>query len=264
MYRFTANFITFFTAGIEGDFISESNRKTVLINLFTIIAIIFFVFYTYRAIELDIPVLAIIYALLSIYCIVIFLFLRITKNTLFSIHALVFALFALEIMFLIRNGSTKLNIPSYYLFPGIYWYYIFPIFSLFSLGNRNGLVYNVLLIGISIIFFNIDSPYTLFYDSEFIIRFLSVYCVIFAFTYFSEFIREKTYNSYQKAEKENQILLAEQICHNVVLKDKNEQLNSLNNEIIAQQILLHDLNEELVKKNMVITDNRDQLKELIA
>ena len=133
MNRFKQNLYNFLSANIRGSLIYEDVRKVTLINLFAICGIFYLLFYSHRMYMLGDYMLSYIY----IYCILIIVlmqvYLRLRKKILFVSHVLVFCLFCLEIFFLLRNGATRLNLSSYYVFPGIYWYYIFRQFPSFSI-----------------------------------------------------------------------------------------------------------------------------------
>jgi len=188
------------------------------------------------------------------------IYLRYKRKIKFVSHVLVFSLFCLELFFLKRNGSTLLNIKSYYIFPGIYWYYIFPPFSLFLLGRKTGSIYNIILIVITLWVFTLDSPYTKLYDTEFKIRVLSIYSAIFFFAFFFESIRTVTFDAFKKMQEKNVLYSKRIVENNKDLKKKNEELLMLTEEVRVQMDYLKDLNLMLEVKNKKIISQNLQLE----
>lgn len=192
-------------------------------------------------------------SLIYIYCIVVIIlmqiYLRLRRRLLFVSHILVIGLISLELFFLFRNGSTDLKLSSYYVFPGIYWYYIFPPFSLFMLGRKVGSIYNIALIGFTILFFSTNLFDGHLYDKEFKIRLLSVYSAIFFFSFFFESIRSITFRAYEQTYSKKVKYLKVISDKNSTLKVTNQELSNLSEEFKTQNEYLKVLNKELVDQN---------------
>jgi signal transduction histidine kinase len=73
------------------------------------------------------------------------------------------------------------------------WYFTFPLFSSFLLGSKKGAVATILLLLLAIIFFAVDFdlPYLTHYSKDFIIRFIPSFFLILTFSYAFEYFREK-------------------------------------------------------------------------
>lgn len=176
-------------------------------------------------------------------------YLRLRKRITIVSHVLVIALFCLEIFFLKRNGSTDLHLKSYYVFPGVYWYYLFPPFSIFLLGRKTGTVYNIILIVVTIIYFSLPLANNHLYDYEFEVRFISIYSAIFFFAFFFESIRATTFKAYEITHDKNTKYLKLISIKNAYLKKNNQELSNLAEEIKAQMEYLKVLNFELQDQN---------------
>ena len=78
---------------------------------------------------------------------------------------------------------------------GHLWYYTFPLFSAFLLGSKQGAVATFTLIIPSVLFFFLPferEGILAHYSTDFIIRFLPSFFVVFAYSYAFESLREKT------------------------------------------------------------------------
>ncbi len=186
-------------------------------------------------------------------------YLRLTKKIQHASHILVFALLGLEIFFLFRNGNTLLNLQSYYIFPGIYWYYIFPPFSLFLLGRKMGSYYNIALIGFTVFFFYTDIFNNHLYDSEFKIRLLSVYSAIFFFSFLFETIRAITFKAFERTYSKKVKYLKIISAKNSAMKHTNNELAHISEEFKTQNDYLKELNHELIEQNERIAEQNIQL-----
>ncbi len=224
-----------FSFGESKLLITESNRKALTINMFGIFSVVLLIFYAYRSFLTDLESLALLYVILSFFVILIILYLNFTKKIEIASHLMVIALFSLEIFFLIRNGFVDLGDIGYYIFPGIYWYYIFPLYSFFLVGFRKGIIYNSALLGITILFFILDIEYNVNYTNEFRIRFLSVYMAILGLTLIFEIIRKKTFEAFGDSEKKNLELI--------------DEIKSQNHEILKMVVELSGKNKQIEEKN---------------
>lgn len=239
----------FLASGLRGSLIYEDVRKVTLINLFALCGIFYLLFYSHRMWLLNDPKLSLIY----IYCIIVIIlmqvYLRLKKRIQFVSHILVVGLMCLELFFLFRNGSTNLNLSSYYVFPGIYWYYIFPPFTIFLLGRKVGSFYNIALVGFTIFFFTTNYFDSQLYDREFKVRLLSVYSAIFFFSFFFESVRKITFDAFEKTYSKKIKYLKLISSKNIALRSANKELSQLSEEFKTQNDYLKVLNKELVDQN---------------
>ncbi len=258
--RIEKKFYSFLSSGIRGTSVNEDVRKITLITLFSLCAVFYLLFYSYRMSLSGDYKLSYIYIYLVLVIILMQVYLRIRKRILIVCHVLVLCHIFLELFFLVRNGSTILNITSYYIFPGIYWYYTFPLFSIFLLGRKMGSFYNIVLITITLIFFSVDSPINKLYDFEFKVRLLSIYSVLFFFAFFFESIRLVTYNAFKRMQDKNVEYTKRILEKNKALKRKNDDLLMLTEEVQVQMDFLKDLNVMLEDKNQKIVSQNLQLE----
>lgn len=242
-------FYGFLSSNIRGSLIFEDVRKATLINLFALCGIFYLLFYSHRAWVQGEPRLTIIYIYCTIVIVIMLVYLRLRKRIQLVSHVLVISLMALELYFLFRNGSYKLNLSSYYIFPGVYWYYIYPPFSIFLIGRKVGTVYNVILIGFTIFFFSSNYFNNELYDREFEVRFISIYSAIFFFSFFFETIRKFTFNAFEQTYNKKTQYLKVISKKNLILKKTNKEISHLSEEFKTQNEYLKVLNKELVDQN---------------
>jgi len=132
-------------------------------------------------------------------------------NRTLGIFDLLVALVLLTILFLLRRRGYHI-FYSYlgvifagalycYLFAsggvngtGHLWYYTFPLFTSFLLGSKRGAIATSVLFAIACLIFIIENylPIVTTYSTDFKIRFITSFLVVFALSYFFENIREKT------------------------------------------------------------------------
>ncbi|NOU17901.1 MAG: SpoIIE family protein phosphatase [Bacteroidales bacterium] len=260
MNRFKRISYGFLSANLRGSLIYEDVRKVTLINLFSIIGIFYLLFYSFRMFKLHDYKLSYVYICCILIIVSMQFFLNLRKKIVAVSHVLVFGLYCLEVLFLVRNGSTMLNIKSHYIFPGIYWYYVFPPFSIFLLGRKIGSLYNLLLIGTSIIYFSFSCFQNEYYDFEFIVRFLSIFSAIFFFSFFFESVRVITSDAYRTSQNKNIKLLKLISEKNSNLKKNNSELSQLTEEISTQMEYLKVLNVELQEQNEKIAKQNIKLE----
>ncbi len=260
MNRFKKGLYDFLSANIRGSLIHEDVRKATLINLFAICGIFYLLFFSHRMYVLGDYILSYIYIYCTLVIVLMQIYLRLRKRIFIVSHVLVIGLLCLELFFLIRNGSTRLNLTSYYIFPGIYWYYLFPPFSIFMLGRKVGSLYNLVLIGITIFFFSSSRFINNLYDIEFEIRLLSIYSAIFFFSFFFESIRKITFDAYEATQQKNIKYLKLISNKNKNLYKTNQELSQLTEEIKTQMDYLKVLNNELVQQNEKIASQNSQLE----
>jgi len=258
--RFEKKIYIFLSSHIRGSLIYEDVRRATLINIFAIFGIFYLLFYSYRMYLSADYGLSVIYIFLVGVIISMQIYLRHSRKIQISSHILVFSLFCLELYFLIRNGSTILSIKSYYIFPGIYWYYIFPLLSIFLFGRKMGSIYNIALISITICFFSIDLPTTKLYDMELKVRFLSIYSMLFFFAFFFESIRMITFKAFERMQAKNVEYTKRILEKNKTLKQKNGELLMLTEEVQVQLDYMKDLNVILEDKNNKIVSQNLQLE----
>ncbi len=258
--RIEKSFYDLLSSRIKGSLVNEDIRKVTLINIFAIFGLFYLLFYSYRMYLSGDYNLSIIYIFVAGVVLSMQVLLRYSRRVTLSSHIFVLSLFCLELYFLFRNGSTILHVKSYYIFPGIYWYYIFPLLSLFLFGRKIGTFYNIVLIAITICFFSIDSPMTQLYDMELKVRFLSIYSLIFFFAFFFESIRVVTFDAFLKMQEKNVEYSRRIMDKNKDLRRTNKELLMLSEEVRVQMEYHKDLNVMLEVKNEKIVSQNQQLE----
>ena len=77
---------------------------------------------------------------------------------------------------------------------GHLWFYCFPLFSIFLLGSKRGAIATLMVFVPSLLLLIVGSypPITAIYTTDFKIRFIPSFLVVFGFSYFFEKLRERT------------------------------------------------------------------------
>ncbi len=125
---------------------------------------------------------------------------------------------------------------------GHFWFYTFPLFSVFLLGSKKGAIATLLLLIPTILLFIVDydSPYLTFYSFDFKIRFITSFLVIFTLSYFFENIREKTQHK----------LTLKNLDLNKTIKELQETDSKLQNIQEELEIRVKERTKELIMANI--------------
>lgn len=216
---------------------SEKARKLVLVNTITISAII---------------------VLLVVGTITYF-----RGNTLLAVLDLAAAILLSGCIYVLRRFEKE-RIPVYvgmgimtglycYLFftggaggTGFLWYYTYPLFTLYVMGKRDGVVANAILFTPSFVYllmlWNDPDP---LYSQDFTIRFIPSLLCVFIFSYLFETTRQKTYGKLQTKHHELESSIEE-------LRDKEAELqkahDSLETKVAERTKALEESNEELLSE----------------
>jgi two-component system cell cycle sensor histidine kinase/response regulator CckA len=128
---------------------------------------------------------------------------------------------------------------------GHLWYFTFPVFALFLLGTRKGLLATVLLLSVSLGFFFYDprSPLFAVYSTDFKIRFVLSYMVIVLFSYLFEDLRKKSQRTLTLA--------------NVELKESKQKLQQAHDEL---DLRVKERTAELRKVNQQLERDIEERK----
>ena len=160
-----------------------AKRKIIMVYIISFVAIINLVplsiaaFYknNYTLFSLDLAV--------AISLFIGLLYSRKTANYNFSIYL---GTSAAGLLFIWLLGTGGVNST------GHLWYYTFPLFSLFLLGQKKGTFASLILLISALVLFVIDSKISIFasYTFDFKIRFIPSYLVVFAYAYLFEVLRK--------------------------------------------------------------------------
>ena len=183
--------------------------------------------------------------IVAIVLIAILLYSRKTGNYTFSTY---FGISAAGILFfyLIVTGGVGNT--------GHLWYYTFPLFSLFLLGSKRGAVATLILFSAAVLFLAINSSSQVLtnYTTDFKIRFIPSFLVVFSYAYLFENLREKDQNALaqKNAELENNLIELKEVKDRI----QNNQ-DELEKRVEQRTADLKRANEELkleIKERKVV------------
>ena len=177
-------FHTIITSGKDNCDI-EIVRKVKMINAMSIIATLIIVPLGFVDLVKGYYVIGIFVHIIAVVLIFNLIYLRKSDNYMFPIYCGTSIVAAYYIYALITGGVNN---------TGYLWFFTFPLFALFLLGSKKGIIASLLLIILSIVFFSIRLDYSTFttYSTHFKIRFILSYLVVSLFAYLYETLREKT------------------------------------------------------------------------
>jgi diguanylate cyclase (GGDEF)-like protein len=106
------------------------------------------------------------------------------------------------------------------------WSLCFPLIALFLLGFRRGGQMSLLLLGISIVIFSFGKKVSWLadYQTDFVIRYLGVYSIIFFFSFTMEAVRHKVHSQMETSNLELQKALAKVEEGTLTLAETNQEL----------------------------------------
>jgi signal transduction histidine kinase/CheY-like chemotaxis protein len=230
LYRLINNIVT---GGISGGFESEQLRKTIIINLFSIVGITFMVFYGVKTIiQFDVFYSIIVFSCAFMTSIAFF-YLRITKNFKVTGYFLVIMLTALLHFFLINGGEEN---------TAFLWFYVYPVISLFILGLKRGVSFIVFLLISTLVLFYTDPDFMVDYGSNLKSRFISTFIAVSAIAIIFEVVRKKTYNA---------------------LIETNDKKTYYLNKVMDQQKEIITQSKKLKNANKELEQHRNQLERLV-
>jgi signal transduction histidine kinase/CheY-like chemotaxis protein len=110
----------------------------------------------------------------------------------------------------VRIGIGIMTLLFYYMFfsggadhTGFLWYYTYPVFTLYIMEKRDGVIANLILLGPSFIYLlTIWSDTAPPYSKDFTLRFIPSVLSVFIFAYLFETTRSKTYNKLEAKQQE--------------------------------------------------------------
>ena len=221
-------------SGIKGSFADEPVRKTVVINLFSFVGIFFMFFFGIKTFSENLFIHASILFISAVFVLVNFIFLQITKNYKIAGVFIVILMLILQLYFLIASTESE---DLYF------WYYTYPILSIFTLNGKKGSLFTFILFAITIILFCWQPDFMFEYKHNFKIRFMATNITVYLLAIVFERVRDKTYHNLVKTNKKKSYYLIK------VLEQKKQ--------ILVQTKQLELTNKELEKLSLVAekTDN---------
>ncbi len=213
--------ITFFLSDFSLEEEIEVLRRVFLINLMLIIGITFtFLLGSLAFIEKG-YFLFLADLILFLLFIIVFFYLRKTKNYKLSSRIVIFINGIFFLYFILSGGVNN---------TAFVWAYVYPLISFFLLGTRNGLITSFLLIFFSVIGFLL-TPYLDFitkYDTDLILRFVPSYITVVLITFVMEetrqIVQHRLFALNQKLRKANQFKTD---ILNITVHDLKNPLNTI-------------------------------------
>ncbi len=216
----------FFTLGLLEDCDNTRSSRMFTINIFSLIGAIFF--FTFGAINLIAGhlILATVLIITALLLVAIIFFLRKTEKYIISGH-FISILTGLVFIFLLYTGGVNGT--------GHVWLLAYPLITLSMAGQKNGRIYSIILLLLSIAIFILpqDRISSSVYSSTFITRFIAVYVLVYVVTSIRVYINKKA-----------RILLETRI-----LDSRNE--NKIKEEFISE--LSHQIRTPL--NNIMVVSN---------
>ncbi len=232
------------TGNFSDEYDKEHVRKTVTVNLFSLLAILsLLIFGTLRLKAGEMTAAFTDYGILTI-ILINFVYLRISKNIKVSAQVVVVLVFILMMaIFLIigKNGT------------GLYWYYIFPLFSIFLLGNIWGGIYSALLMIITAYLLKNPPEFAIEYPQEIFGRVIFTYTLVLLLTIIYENVREKTRKAFVKMYSEKSEYLEETLL-------QKEEIMAINEQLDSERKTLAQRTQELEEINQHVTDSINYAK----
>ena len=121
------------------------------------------------------------------------------------------------------------------------WIYTFPLFAMFLLGSRKGLIANILFFVPIVVFFFVAFPSTIFtsYPIDLKMRIVPSFLVVLAYAYLFEFMRERSYQRLQCEVQEHRKTAGKL----QVAKNASEKANQAKSDFLAN--MSHELRTPL-------------------
>ncbi len=180
------------------------------------------------------------------------IYLKKTKDVKTSAFIITSLLFIFELAILVNLGKHG---------TGIYWFYVFPLVSVFMLGNKKGTIFSVSLILIASYF--IKFPLKIFentYNPKIIFRFVFIYLIVLGLVNIFEYMRIAAQKAFLKTNKKLKESNEEAQALNEELRQSNEEMLAINNALSEKQIKIEQQKNELEEKNKhVMIINNDLL-----
>ena len=236
-FAFIKNIIT---SGIKGGYESEPVRKAVIINLFSIIGIVFMSYYGIKTILSFNIIYAGIIFFFTILTFIAFLYMRTTKNIKVTGYFLVIMLSVLLHFFLIHGGEEN---------TAFLWFYVYPVFTLFILGLKRGIYFLIFLLLSILIFFYIEPEFMVKYEMNLKSRFISTFVAVSLMSIIYEFVRKKTYKALIESNDKKTYYLNKVMDQQKEIINQSKKLKSANKELEQHQnhleLLVKERTEEL-------------------
>ena len=198
----------------------EGKRKIILINIIGIIGIINLISFGIVAFIQNKPVLGFFDLTVASILVVVISYLRKSGYNDFLGYFAVSAAGALFLYLFIAGGVNN---------TGHLWFYSFPLFASFLLGSRRGAIATFVLFVPSFLLLIVGSypPITAIYTTDFKIRFIPSFLVVFGISYFFEKLREMTQQLLAQRNAELEETITNQKETQKALRESQEKYQNL-------------------------------------
>ena len=234
-----------FAIGLEGSFIEQKIIKSVIITVFSYLAIIALGFYSIIGIiRIEEKGTSYVIAMTFFFLLTVFnlIWFYHKKNFVLASHfvtsLMTLLAFALSITY-IGTGIT-----------GLFWLYVYAPFAIFILGRITGTIYTSIVFISILIYFQIpeetikSNPLLSFYPQYLHSRFIFSYIIATSFPIIFEAVRHRTYSAFKKADAEKSNYLATTL-------NQNEEISAQKEELLAVNDELNSVNTQLEKLSIV-------------
>lgn len=232
MSKFINAIHKFLTSNIDGGYESEAVRKSVIINLFIPVGFFFMILFGVKTLPFNLNYSITTFSA-ALSALVVFIYYRISKNHLLAAYFLNFLMLSFDLYLLISGGEGN----SAFL-----WYYVFPILSVFTLGNKRGAIYSLVLIGVTIFLLIMEPEFMVKYNINIKYRFIATFIASTVMAMIFEFVRSKTYNA---------------------LVETNEKKTFYLNKVLEQQEQIVNQSENLKQTNKKLERHQNHLEQLV-
>jgi signal transduction histidine kinase len=219
--RFKQAMLRFY--GINDQYEIEIRRKIILLNMIVTSGIIFVIPYILIAYAQDSYLLSLFDFIAAILMVLTLLYLRHTGDYELAAYFILCLVGAL-LIYVIGTGGIDNTGPL--------WSYTFPLLLLFLLGLKRGAIgFAIFLVIVLLMFFLPGSPLLMTsYSTDFKLRFITTQNVVFAFSFFTEWVRAKTHEKITGKTRELEKALK-------VISKMEEEWDRLQNKLAAAKKL---------------------------
>jgi len=220
----------------SNEFNKEESRKVIIIYIFSFLGLFSLILFgTKRLLQGETQAAIVDYSISGI-SLVILLFLKITKKVNIAAHATVFLVFILEFAifaFIGKDGT------------GLYWMYLYPLFSIFLLGNKSGNIYSFLLIISIALGLHFKPDFIIKYPDNMLLRIIFTYSFVLALTNVYEYVRYKTHKAFVQMYEEKSNYLEETLQQKEEISSINERLSEDRKIILVQKEELEEAHNNI-------------------
>ena len=214
------------------DFTSVEARQYLIVFIFSTIGIGAFTAFGIDAFLRDKVIFGCVLLFANVITVVTVIYLRRTGNVLYAAYGIVIVLFFICLFLIINVAPYDRTAPM--------WLYLFPPTSLFALGHRKGLIFNIVLISTTLLLMiflpALSTQYNFFYLS----RYFSTLAIVVLLSYVFEFAREKTFQALQVANQAEQVAEAK----SEFLSNMSHELRTPMNAIVGlSKVLITEIKE---------------------